>query len=194
MNITKVNFKEIAFILFFITSFLTLQAQDSTNNNEDWIGEIKTGIRIQKAQKLYWENGFGFDFTSPKIANNKIHIGFSYVTTRLGSAMGTNAIKQDNFLLNFGYHFRHQKKLQPFFRLNTGYFYADYESEIFDALPNTALILAVDTGVSYEFNSPISINLSAGYNLSAGNGIEGPGTLYPVFYQLSVFYTLFKKS
>ncbi len=41
-----------------------------------------------------------------------MHFGLSYVTTRLGSALGTNAIKQDNYLLNVGYFFRNQKKLQ----------------------------------------------------------------------------------
>ena len=70
----------------------------------------------------------------------------------------------------------------------------DYESDIFDDLSNTAVLLSIDTGVSYEFNTPITINLSAGYNLNTGTGVSGPGTLYPLFYQLSVFYTLFKKS
>lgn len=185
--------KKLVFILFFLTFFLGIEAQTSVPK-KDWIKDLKVGIRIQKAQELYWENGLAIDFTSPKIANDRIHLGFSYVTTRLGSAMGTNAIKQDNFLFNVGYYFRHQKKIQPFIRANTGYFYADYESDLFDDLPNTAVLLSIDTGVSYEFNIPITINLSAGYNLNTGTGISGPGTLYPVFYQLSVFYTLFKKS
>jgi hypothetical protein len=185
--------KKLVFTLFFLASFLCIEAQTSESKKE-WVKDLKIGLRMQKAQKLYWENGLAIDFTSPKIANNRIHLGFSYVTTRLGSAMGTNAIKQDNFLFNLGYYFRHQKKLQPFIRANTGYFYADYESDIFDNLSNTAVLLSIDTGVSYKFNTPITINLSAGYNLNTGTGVSGPGTLYPVFYQLSVFYTVFKKS
>lgn len=172
--------------------FIAVQGQ-STDIKKKWLGEFKVGLRLQKTQKLYWENGLTLDFTSPKIANNRVHFGFSYVSSRLGSAMGTNAIKQDNFLINFGYHFRHQKKMQPFIRANTGYFYADYESDIFDVLPNSALLLSLDTGVSYKFNAPVTLNFSVGYNLNAGTGAAGPGTLYPVFYQLSVFYTLFKK-
>ena len=184
--------KKIVLIFLFITSVISLQGQ-AKETESDWLGEFKIGIRTQKTQKLYWENGFSVDFASPKFVNNRLHLGFSYVTTRLGSAMGTNAIKQDNFLLNAGYYFRPQKKIQSFIRLNTGYFYADYESDIFDELPNTALLLSIDAGLSYEFDAPITINLSAGYNLNTGTGSSGPGTLYPVYYQMSVYYTLLKK-
>ncbi|WP_157663272.1 hypothetical protein [Polaribacter sp. SA4-12] len=184
--------KKHVFAFIFITSMISFQAQ-TPDAKTDWIGELKLGIRTQKAQKLYWENGFAVDFTSPKISNKHIRLGFSYVTTRLGSAMGTNAIKQDNFLVNMGYYFRHQKKLQPFTRLNTGFFYADYESDIFDEIPNTAFLFAIDAGISYKFDAPFTVHLSAGYNLNTGNGSSGPGTLYPVFYQMSIFYTILKK-
>jgi hypothetical protein len=190
-NLGKMNKKNLLTFLF-IASIICFQAQISEPKN-DWLGALKVGVRAQKTQKLYWENGFTVDFTYPKILNNRLHFGLSYVTTRLGSALGTNAIKQDNYLLNVGYFFRNQKKLQPFTRLNTGYFYADYESEIFDKLPNTALLLSLDAGLSYELKAPITIDLSAGFNLNTGSGSKGPGTLYPIFYQLSVYYTLLKK-
>ena len=75
-----------------------------------------------------------------------------------------------------------------------GYFHADYESAIFDVLPNAAFLFSIDAGLSYEFKVPLTINLSAGYNLNTGTGSDGPGTLYPVFYQMSIYYTLFKKN
>jgi len=184
--------KIIVLSILCIFSFLCLQAQTS-GTNKDWLGELKGGIRIQKAQKLYWENGFSFDFASPKILDSRIHFGASYVTSRLGSAMGSNAIKQDNYIISAGYHFRHKKYFQPFTRLNTGYFHADYEEDIFDVLPNNAFLFSVDAGLSYEFRIPLTVSLSAGYNLISGTGTSGPGTLYPVFYQMSVFYTIFKK-
>jgi hypothetical protein len=184
--------KKIVIGVLFISSVLFLQAQ-SPNKNAGWLGELKGGIRIQKAQKLYWENGFSFDYTSPKIADSRIHFGVSYVTTRLGSAVGSNAIKQDNYLISAGYHFRHLKQLQPFIRLNTGYFHADYEEDIFNVLPNSAFLMSADTGLSYEFRGPFTVSLSAGYNLTSGNGTSGPGTLFPFYYQMSIFYTLLKK-
>ena len=184
--------KKFVLSILFITCVLCLYAQTS-GTKAGWPGELKGGIRIQKAQKLYWENGFAFDFTSVRLADRRIHLGVSYVTTRLGSAMGTNAIKQDNFLFSPGYFFRHQKKLQPFTRLNMGYFHADYEYAIFDVLPNNAFLFSLDAGMSYEFKMPITISLSAGFNLNTGNGSAGPGTLYPVFYQMSIYYTLLKR-
>lgn len=163
-----------------------LHAQSPSN-----LGELKVGLRIQKAQKLYWENGLGLDYTNPKFLDSRLHLGASYATSRLGSALGTNAIKQDHYLVNVAYHFRHQKQLQPFARLNLGYFYADYEDAVFDVLPHSAFMTSIDAGISYEFKFPLTLNLSAGYNLNAGTGVAGPGTLFPIFYQLSFLYTIF---
>ncbi len=176
----------------FIVGGISLQAQN-IEKEDPWLGEIKAGVRIQKTQKLYWENGVTLDITSPKVVDNRIHFGLSYVTSRLGSAMGSNAIKQDNYLLSVGYDFRPARNLQPFTRLNFGYFHADYESAIFDELTNNAFIFSADAGLTYEFKVPITLSLSAGYNINTGNGSEGPGTLYPVFYQMSMYYSLFKK-
>ncbi len=184
--------KKLVLTVLFIVSSLCLQAQTS-GSNDGWLGELKGGIRIQKTQKLYWENGFAFDFASPKILDSRVHLGLSYVTTRLGSAMCTNAIKQDNFLFSPGYFFRHQKQLQPFARLNLGYFHADYEYAIFDVLPNRAFLFSVDAGLSYEFRIPLTIHLGAGYNLNTGNGSSRPGTLFPVFYQMSIYYSILKQ-
>ena len=184
--------KKIGYSILFIVPFLCLQLQPSSAKN-GWTGEVKGGIRMQKTQKLYWENGFAFDLASPKIADGKIHLGLSYVTSRLGSALGTNAIKQDNFLISPGYFFRHQKQLQPFTRFNLGYFHADYEYAIFDVLPSKAFLFSLDAGISYQFKFPVTISLSAGYNLNAGTGSAGPGTLFPVFYQMSIFYAILKK-
>ncbi|MFA9388302.1 MAG: hypothetical protein ACERKD_00755 [Prolixibacteraceae bacterium] len=182
------------FVLAFLSIASLIGVQAQTSGTElPWLGELKGGMRIQKSQKLYWENGFALDFASTKIADSRIHLGMNYVTSRLGSAMGTNAIKQDKLLMSLGYYFRHQKKLQPFTQLNLGYFHANYESDIFDVLPNTAFLSSIDAGLSYEFKVPFTLNLSAGYNLNSGTGSAGPGTLYPVFYQMSILYTILKK-
>jgi len=184
--------KKLVLSILFIVSVLCSQAK-TPGSKEGWFGELKGGVRIQKTQKLYWENGFAFDFTSPRIADQSIHFGVSYVTSRLGSATSSNAIKQDNFLVSSGYHFRNKKDLQPFTRLNIGYFHADYEEAVFDVLPNSSFLFSLDAGLSYEFKIPLTMNLSAGYNLISGNGSSGPGTLFPIFYQMSIYYTFFKK-
>lgn len=180
-------------ILFFgllLFAFIGLHAQaDSSAVNR----EIKAGIRIQKTQKLYWENGFTIDYTCSKLWDKRIHLGLSYVSSRLGSAIASNAIKQDNYIFSAAYHFRRNKSFQPIARLNAGYFYADYEDPIFNELDNSSLLVSIDAGVYYQFDFPLTIGLSAGYNLSSGNGESGPGSLYPIFYQMSLFYTVFKQ-
>ena len=178
----------LTFMLLILYSGLKAQSDSSITNHE-----LKAGIRVQKTQKLYWENGFAIDYTCSKLWDKRIHLGFSYVTSRLGSAINSNAIKQDNYLLSAAYHFRRNASLQPIARLNIGYFYADMEDPIFNELQNTALLISIDAGLYYQFDFPLTIGLTAGYNLSSGNGTSGPGSLYPIFYQMSLFYTLFKK-
>ncbi|HQP05245.1 MAG TPA: hypothetical protein PLP11_11670 [Bacteroidales bacterium] len=181
--------KKVVIFVFFIIVTLCLHAQ-SSNKNPCLPVEFKAGFRIQKAQKLYWENGISFDFASSKVAGSHLHLGLSYVTSRLGSAIGSNAIRQDNYLFSAGYHFRPQKQFQPFIRINMGYFHADYGEDIFDVLPNQSFLLSLDAGLSYAFSFHLTLSVSAGYNLRSGNGTTIPGTLFPVFYQMSVYYTL----
>jgi hypothetical protein len=146
------------------------------------IHTLDAGIRLQKTVGLYYENGV----TAQYNLNRRWAGGISFVSSRLGSAIGTNALKQDNFILSGAYHFRPAKKLKPFVRLNTGYFHADYESEIFKSLPNSSLLASLDAGISYQFKSPLKINFSAGYNSISGDGLSSPGTLYPIFLQSSI--------
>jgi hypothetical protein len=117
----------------------------------------------------------------------------SYITSRLGSAISSNAIRQENYLIGADWRFRAKKPFQIFAGLNTGYFHADMENEIFNVLPHNSLMLSVEAGLFYKFKFPIATSLSAGYNLINGDGVSTPGSLFPVFYQLSVFYYLEKK-
>ncbi|HEY0056069.1 MAG TPA: hypothetical protein VGB63_11980 [Pedobacter sp.] len=147
---------------------------------------IDAGIRLQKSVGLYYENGI----TAQYNFNKRWTGGISYVSSRLGSALGTNALKQDNFIISGGYHFRPSKSLKPFLRFNTGYFSADYESEIFETLPNSSLLASLDAGLAYQFKSPLKINFSVGYNAISGDGLDSPGTLYPVFLQSSITWNI----
>jgi len=181
--------KRLLFFIFLLGSLASVKAQgDSTIISR----ELKAGVRFQKTQKLYWENGFAIDYTCSRLWDKRIHLGLSYTTSRLGSAISSNAIKQDNYLFNASYHFRHSKSLHPMLRLNLGYFYADMENEIFEVLDHTAFMVSIDAGVYYQFDFPLTIGFTAGYNLSSGNGTSGPGSLYPIYYQMSLFYTILK--
>lgn len=155
--------------------------------------ELGVGLRFQKTEQLYWENGVGLDYTSDFLQKKRIHLKMSYATSRLGSAMLGNAVRQDNFLVGADWRFRSQKPLQIFAGLNTGFFHADMENSVFDVLPHNSLLLSAEAGLFYKFKFPLAASLSVGYNLINGDGMSKPGTLFPVYYQMSVLYYIGRK-
>lgn len=168
-------------VLFLLLTAKFADAQKST---------LDVGVRIQQTVNLYNENGIAISYSDKHLRPGKLFFGFSYVTSRLGTALNSNAIKQDNFLVSAAWHLRSHRVIQPFGRLNTGFFMADYNNKIFDELPRKSLSLAPDIGVSFQTRLPLKIATSVGYNLITGDGMSGPGTLYPVFYQLTVSWNL----
>lgn len=179
--------KHFLFIAFLIWSG-GLVAQSVTSNHH-----FGLGLRFQKTHNLYWENGLTASYQNDSILNRQLVFGFSYVSSRLGSAMASNALKQDEFQFSVGYI---KEKpwfnfVKPIVKLNTGYFTADYESAIFDVLPHSSFILSLEPGLVFEQPSiPVSGFLSFGYNFITGDGVSGPGSLYPLFYQVSVLYSI----
>ena len=152
--------------------------------------EITAGIRLQKTHNLYFENGITADFTSSKLWDQRLHLGVSYVTSRLGTALGSNAIKQDNYLATIQYNFRRTKIINPIVRLNGGFFHANLESAVFDELPHNSALFSIEGGMYLRLKLPVRPSLTFGYNLITGDGLSGPGTLFPLFYQLSISYKI----
>jgi len=150
--------------------------------------EINVGVRLQKSLHLYWENGFTLHYAHTGVLRGDLHAGLTYATSRWGSAWHSNAIRQDQYLLSGTYYFRHEKRWQPFIRANTGYFWADMEEAIFEVLPHQSLLLSAEGGIRFRFRTPLRVAPSLGYNFITGDGISGPGTLYPVFYQITMTY------
>ena len=154
---------------------------------------LDVGVRVQKTVNLYWENGFSIQYSNRNVKPDNLYFGFSYISSRLGSAFISNAIKQDYFLLNTSWYFRKQHVLRPLVRLNVGYFVADYEESIFDVLPNTSLAISPEAGLIFDTKSPLKIMITLGYNVITGNGEQGPGTLYPLFIQTTISWALLRQ-
>ncbi len=169
-------------VIIVVLSFFTLSvsAQLSVNG----------GVLFQKTEGLYWENGIGVDVSSQQLLNDKLHLKFNYLSSRLGSAMFSNALRQDNLLVGADWRFRSNKDLQILAGLNTGIFMADYETNIFNDLPASSMLFQVETGLVYRFKFPVTASLTAGYNLISGDGVGVPGSIFPVFYKLSVYYRI----
>jgi len=177
---------KILFFLLFLALIPELKSQNTSNNSL----EIGVGVISQQTLKLYCENGVGVDLAADFLLEKRLHVKLSYITSRFGSALGSNAIKQDYYLMGLDWRFRAQSDFQIFAGLSTGYFMADYEVNIFNGLPSSSLILAPEVGLVYKFKFPVSLGLSGGYNLISGNGISVPGTLFPLYGRLSVLYDL----
>jgi hypothetical protein len=154
---------------------------------------LDAGIRFQQTINLYNENGFALAMSPAKKRHDKLYFGFSYVTSRLGSAINSNAIKQDNILLSAAWLLRRNHIIRPFGRLNAGFFNASYGNKLFEDLPHTSPLVSPELGISFETNLPLKISTSLGYNLITGDGTSGPGTLFPAYYQLTFSWNILPK-
>jgi hypothetical protein len=154
---------------------------------------INVGIRVQKTKNMYWENGFSVQYTFKNFKPEQFHLGFDFVTSRLGSAFGSNAIKQSHFLLSGSWSFFPEKSFHFITRLNIGYFHSDLEYDFFDDIPNSSFLLSPEIGISYIIPQlPVAFQLGSGYYIDFAKPGYSPGTLLPLYYHLDIYYTLFK--
>lgn len=170
-------------LLFLALSAFAVQAQT-----------FNAGIRIQKTHEAYWENGISLQYSFANFKPKQFYVGFDYVTSRLGSAMNSNAIAQDNFLFSASWLGNKEKNLHFVSRVNVGYFTSDLGEPMFDELPNTAILLSPEIGLNYIFeNLPININLGTGYYIDLLEEGYSPGTFQPLYYHLDLTYSIIKK-
>ncbi len=165
----------LAFIYLINTSISLSEETESINEKSI----LSVGPIINKSVGLYWSNGFLVNYTPNNL--KRLSYGFRFHTTRLGSAISSNAIQQENYILNVAYEFLKYENYQSSVILNAGYFYSDYESDIFKDIPNSTMTLALELSQSFSI-----YNLSFGYNFIHGDGSNGIGTLYPFYFQFGM--------
>lgn len=155
---------------------------------------LNVGIKIQKSHLMYWENGISAQYSFKNFKPNQFYIGFDYLTSVLGSALGSNALSQHRYLASAAWHFRKEKAFQIVTKLNAGFFHVKLESEIFRDLPKNAFLLSPEIALRYQFKQfPIETQLGGSWNLNFANEGYSPGTLTPLAYHLTIYYQLFKK-
>jgi hypothetical protein len=152
--------------------------------------DIQLGLVFQKTAYLYWENGLGVRYTCSNLFDKKLQLKAQAVSSSLGSAIGSTALNQHAFSGGAEWLFGKGSKLQIPVGFNAGYFWVDYEHPAFDVLPSGSMLFSVETGINYRFDFPVTLSATAGYNLISGNGVDVPGTLFPVFFKLGMFYRL----
>lgn len=144
------------------------------------------GVRVQKTFELYWQNGLELECRHASLLSEHLSLGLSVVSSRLGSAYGSNALKQEEYLFNTAWYFRTGKYVQPYAGLSAGWFWLDVENPAFSVIPHSAPLLALQGGCRWNFGSRFSLQTGLGYHLLTGDGLSGPGSLYPLFMRLSL--------
>lgn len=170
-------------LLYFFTIHIHSKASES---------ELFLGVKLQKTHSLYYENGFNAEYSSSEFLGNQFHSGFSYISSRFGSAFNSNALKQDNFLFHTSYSFLKNAILNPFIKLNAGFIVADYQSPLFDDIDNTMPLTSMDLGLSYTPNTPLKAQVSLGYNIITSDGTSGVGTVYPLYFNIIIMWNILK--
>lgn len=141
---------------------------------------------------MYWENGISAQYSFANFKPNRLFVGFDFVTSRLGTAMNSNALKQHSYIFSGSWYFFKNKPYHLIGRLNTGYLNTDLEYDIFDDLPSSAFLLAPELGFNYSPEKlPIAFNLGLGYYLNMQDEYKTPGTFQPLYYHLTAYYKLF---
>lgn len=149
------------------------------------------GLKFQKSHRMYLENGLSFQYSFSNLKEGNLYFGVDVVSSRVGSAWQTNALKQTNYTITAAWFNRKDKNLQFYGRLAMGIFKANLEYEIFDDLPSSAWIVAPDFGLRYKLPKlPIYFQTGFGYNLPMQSEVKTPGTFQPLNYHFSLYYKL----
>jgi hypothetical protein len=158
--------------------------------SQDSTFSFTTGARFKKYIGFYWQNGIATEFCSSKILNKKISFGLNIVSSKLGTALINKAIPTLEIELSVIKYFRNEKKLNPFVRLNTGFAYADFGDSQFDVITNKSTLFSIETGIKIKTYKSLETLIGSGINIITGNGFYNLGTVYPLYYQLSLLYRI----
>ncbi len=185
-------YRAIILSVFFVCYSYHTQAQDKKIKDEKVQQQLYTGFLFQKTYGGYYENGLSILY-SPIWQNDRLFLGFDYITSRLGSAIGSNALKVDNYVFSTLYLFLKNYRFRPFTKINIGINYSDYEFEIFKDLSSSSMLLSLEAGGVYQTKKiPFMASLSIGYNLTSTDGSGSGSMIFPLFFRLGVYYDILK--
>lgn len=111
------------------------------------VAHYSAGLRIQKTHNYHYHNGLFFTWSHDKVLKNHLGLGLSYISSRLGSGIGSMAIDEDYYLAQTMWNFRPGKKINPFARFDMGYYWFDDEGL---DLTHSSKILNILTGCEFE--------------------------------------------
>jgi hypothetical protein len=109
----------------------------------------------------------------------------SWSTTRLATALGSNALEEDRLQVGADWYFRQARRLSPGVGLSLGYTRFDREDDdLFSLLDNDAPILTLLGGAETRLRSGLRVNARLGYSHLQSS------TVYPIVGTVGVDYPL----
>lgn len=127
--------------------------------------------------------GFQVSYASDRIARGRPRFSFRYSTTRLSTALGSNALTEDRFQIGAAWYFRRTRTISPFIGLHVGYTRFDRENEeIFALLDNSAPILSLIAGTELKLLPSLRASASLGYSHLQSS------TVYPLVRGIGLHY------
>jgi hypothetical protein len=176
-------------LIFTLTLLVTLCTLTSFAQSDSLNNKLEIGIRAQKFTGFYWENGMSVEYKPSTFLKSRLSFGANVRSSIFGTAMIYNAIPTLAIEFSTLYYWRKKGDFQPFARLNVGVAKAFYSST-YANLTDRAPLVSTEFGFSYQLSTKFRTTSTFGINAISGNGTKGLGTVYPVYGQVSLFYTL----
>jgi len=109
--------------------------------------------------------GAQVSYSSAAIMGGRPRFSASYSTTRLATALGSNALSEDRLQLGASWYFRPERTLSPFAGANAGYTRFDREDpHLFEDLDNASPILSFLAGTELRLHRALRATGSIGYS------------------------------
>ncbi|MBA3664583.1 MAG: hypothetical protein H0W61_10290 [Bacteroidetes bacterium] len=150
---------------------------------------LSAGISFKKFAGFYTMSGVCAEVSGKCLAREHLALGLNVTSSSLGSAFFNNGIPVVAAELYARWIFRKEKTIQPFALLNLGFAKAFVNSDKYSSLSTSALLVSPEAGVACRFKPRMQLQGGLGFNLNSGNGLKGPGFIYPICFQLRLLYT-----
>jgi len=173
------------FVLFICACFLNTGLAQKADSSL----HFSVGVSLKKFAGFYSMGGLCAEASSARLDKGQLFLGLNITSSSLGSAFFNNGIP---VIVSEVYARRvllKQRRVKPFVMLNLGYAKAFPGSDKYNSLTTSALLVSPEAGVACGISSHTSAQGGMGYHITSGNGLKGPGFIYPVCFQLRLLYS-----
>jgi hypothetical protein len=173
------------FVLFICASLFKIGFSQKADSSL----HFSAGLSFKKFAGFYSMGGVCAEVSGARMGKGQLFLGLNVTSSSLGSAFLNNGIPVIASEVYGRWAFLKQKRVQPFVMLNVGCAKAFPGSDKYNSITTSALLVSPEAGVACRISSHISAQGGLGYHLTSGNGLKGPGFIYPVCFQLRLLYS-----